>query len=785
MATLAPETKSADKNDPPGPYQLPHRPDTSSKKSASCLPIQELHNERLDGATNDADEAECKENKITTTGKVVTVKVNSPVRKRLGCRRADDDLITSDDNEEEEEEKTLRRKLFFTSPRLMEPDESLFPVNHSPYKKSEERWKQISEQAGSHRQDGSVITIGRKITPMALRIGMTKQAAGRVRALNLWLDHDKDTLPEWLDVIANTFVNLEHLTLTEDVFPGEDETAVSARMRRLYVLYRLPYLKSIDDQIVSPEERRLARPNESDPNGDKVIHSQWSSLLENSSHSRNEANEDDNDDSSDDSPIAPTQQQRLAHEMPVEIIHDKFSHGVVNDGHYGDESDALAQIPRIPAIPSTMSIFSTRTAKEVGVEINRELAQKFAELNRDPTATTMSESTGLDIDEILEDELAGVAMLSDLAASSEEVEASENRDRDDLSTSVSGDDSDELFPIASSESKESGASVSNLKNVVELDVPDMGNYCAPTVENLEGSKKGVRSQVIDTEHNSIELVSVASTDLEWTAACGVLTFRSDRSCAPRLRMPFSRNRNVLAADADAAVRAIRQAKVNLRNKQREKEGAIKKTCTPVSRNDNVATPEVGCCTVGTAQKAKFFPDKGATNTASFISANKQLPPSKSLSSPFPMQFRERQQTPPRTQLVVKTSESTDSAKSRESGESHRSHEMETISSPLQAASSFSSSSSRSREQKKLKAAKGDLPPPCPTGSSRRKVPLAPSQTRKSKRRQRQITASKENARSTSVMDLEEEEEDEFIDDEILLSRSSDDEESLQIRETST
>ncbi|KAL3921364.1 MAG: hypothetical protein SGILL_002783 [Bacillariaceae sp.] len=761
------EAKPAIDREVPPPPKSESVTKTTTSQSSSSMIIKQQGLEKgqleLDESPNAADDRECKENKST-----VKVKPKSPIRKRLGCRREEDDLITSDD--EDEVDTALQRKLFFTSPRLVESDESLFPANHSPYKKSDERWRQISNQAGKHRQDGTVITIGRKITPMALRIGMTKQAAGRVRALNLWLDHDKDTLPEWLDVIANTFTNLEHLALTEDVFPGEDEMAVSSRMRRLYVLYRLPYLKSIDDQIVSSEERRLARPNESDPNGDKVIRSQFSSLLEDNNHSRNILEEDDDDGCSVDSPPAPSQkQQHLAHELPVETINDKFSHGVINDGHFGHEYDALARIPRIPALQSTMSNFSTKTATEVGVEINQELAQKFAELNRDPTATTMSESTGLDFDEILDDELAGVAMLSDLAASSEEVEAFEKRDHDDLSTSISGDDTNELFPIASSESE---TAIENVWQTEAADLDASGqikqcSYNALTIENLEGKKKGVRSQVVDSEDNSIELISVASTDLEWTAACGVLSFRSDRSCAPRLRMPFSRNRKVSAADADAAVRAIRQAKINLRNKQHKKDTNNGEPCTPVLRNDDVATPQVGCCVFGSAQKPKFFGDRGANNTTSTtVSANKQLPPSKSLSSPFPMQFRERQMTPPRTQLVVKTSESTESSKSRES--------METISSPLQAVKSVSSSSPKSRDQKKLKAGKGDLPPTCPT-ASRRKVPIPGPKARKSKRRQLQMRKSKQNARSTSVMDLEDDEDEaDFTDDEILLSRSSDD-----------
>ncbi|KAL3924191.1 MAG: hypothetical protein SGILL_001197 [Bacillariaceae sp.] len=780
----------------PGPYKLPSRVDGASRRAAlanassSCaLPVQELQKARQDkkSATSESNpddtDTDCKENQ-TVLSPTVTVVANSPIRKRLGCRRVEDDMITSDDEDEdgnEIEDTALRRKLFFTSPRLMEPDDSLFPANHSPYKKSDDRWKQISEQAGSHRQDGTVITIGRKITPMALRIGMTKQAAGRVRALNLWLDHDKDVLPDWLDVIAQTFVNLDHLTLTEDVFPGEDEMAVSARMRRLYILYRLPYLKSIDDVGVSAEERRLARPNDCDLNGDKVvIESQWCSLLDKSNHSRTElennaqyitTDECSGKEESWGKSRPPTgQQHRLAHEMPVETINDKYSLGVINDGLCGDENDGLGRIPRIPA---TMSNVSTRTAKEVGVEINQELVAKFAELNCTSTATTagtMSEN----FDEILDDEFAGVAMLSDLAASSEEVEASENRDSDDFSTSVSGDDENDdtdigVFGIASP-SKDSAEirSIDCHGNTVEMDLVGQANqlptrYDVPTVENLEGRKKGVRSQILDGEDNSIELISVASTDLEWNAACGILSFRNGRACAPRLRMPFARNRKVLAADD--AVRAIRQAKANVRSKQREKEHSTGKPCTPVCRNDTVETPQVGCCTFGKSSKPKFFSHK-SSSIASSASANKQLPPSKSLSSPFPMQFRERQKAPVKTQLVVKTSESTSSEDSR------RSREMDTISSPLQSIDSIVSSSPKGRDQKRSIAAKGDLPPTCPT-APRRKVPMAPSaQARKSQRKQRQIKAAKKNARSTSMMDLEEDEEEAEV-DEIALSRSTD------------
>lgn len=764
-----------------------HAPEKSSKKGFKESTVAEKGESPMAADTSSqpqhhAQEVSCsagmddsKENKAIT---VASTAATQPIRKRLGCQRVEDDMITSSDEEEEEEDEVIRRKLFFTSPRLMEPDENLFPKDHSPYKNSHQRWQLVSDQAGEHRQDGTVLMIGRKMTPMALRIGMTQQAAKRVRSLNLWLDHDKDILPEWLDVIASVFANLEHLTLTEDVFPGEDEMAVSARMRRLYVLYRLPYLKSIDDMIVTEEERRMARPNETDPNGSQVIRKAWSSLLDEDEPRYYDDAQDENNVPIGDMPQ--TLLQHLAHEMPVEIIHDRFSHGVVNDGVYGDENDSLGQIPRIPA---TMSNLSTQTAKEVGVEINQELAAKFAELNRittATTATTMSDEPGLDFDGFF-DELAGEAMLSDLAASSEELGGPESQYSRSLSQSLSGEGDEENIDVQLAAVASQETSLTNHGDAVEVDltgkIKQRGlagssdvSIEVPQVKHVSDQRsKGVRSHVLDTDENSIELVSVASTDMEWTAACGVLSFRSDRTCAPRLMMPFSRNRKAIAAEQ--AVAAIRQAKVNVRNKQREKESEAGKRCTPVARNDTVPTPQVGCCTFGSSN-GKFFPEhKFQSNppqeTASSMSANKQLPPSKSLSSPFPMQFRERQITPPRTNLVVQTSESTDSGKSRSSADDTK----ETISSPLQAINSVSSSSPRSRELKKLRASKGDLPPPCPT-ASRRKVPVPPVRTRKSKRKHRNnMKASKENARSTSVMDLEDDDEEE--DDISQTSESTD------------
>jgi hypothetical protein len=265
------------------------------------------------------------------------------------------------------------KRLLFTSPRLFFDDADLFPTAQSPsYQEAERRWERISSQAASHRQDGSRLTIRAKISPVALRIGLTSEA--RRRVTHLFLCVDEDTLvPTWLDELStDDFPNLKHIDFIDcDCFPEEDHMAASARMRRLYVLYRLPHLVTIDGIEVTNTERRLARPN--DPLFDDHNDSD--------AHGKDERNNDQNSDDDDDGPIA---------------------------------------------TPSGEALLSSRDESE--------------------TEATLLGGQGL-----------------------------------------------------STKSKE---------------------YEDHDVTNLE-------------------LASVASTDIEWSAACGVLSFRSDRTCAPRLRLPFS------------------------------------------------------------------------------------------------------------------------------------------------------------------------------------------------------------------------------------------------------
>lgn len=164
-------------------------------------------------------------------------------------------------------------KLVFESPRLQVDDKTLFPSPEGG-KDLARRWHVISDQARDHGQDGTTYTIKRGLSITALKNGMMRSIASRVRTLTLWLDTGEDNLPAWLDTIAGLFENLENLVFLQQVSSNDrDAISVSARMRRLYVLYRLPYLRSIDNIKVTPRERQLARP--STLNGQRMEKEEW------------------------------------------------------------------------------------------------------------------------------------------------------------------------------------------------------------------------------------------------------------------------------------------------------------------------------------------------------------------------------------------------------------------------------------------------------------------------------------------------------------------------------
>lgn len=180
-------------------------------------------------------------------------------------------------------------KPIYESPRCQLSDADLFPSEQlASY---EDRWRYFRQQAGVHRQSDEELFVNRRWTPAALQSGVLPERARRIRTIHLALEQDSSALPPWMDVIVAKFDNLEHLYLGglakepppndhESIFAREGRQPI--RLRRLYILYRLPNLRSIDGVEVDDKERQLARPE--DPNGQRVKREDWvggeSSLLD-------------------------------------------------------------------------------------------------------------------------------------------------------------------------------------------------------------------------------------------------------------------------------------------------------------------------------------------------------------------------------------------------------------------------------------------------------------------------------------------------------------------------
>ena len=690
----------------------------------------------------------------------------SIIRKGLGCRRSRKDMLSPEEQQVIESggdkqqdgssgrrqpprkpprslrEAKPRRRLVFTSPRVIASDKDLFPSNHSLYKESSERWQQISDQAGSHRQDGTIMNIGRRpSTANAFRMGMIGCAAVRVRYLNLWVDHEKDILCDWLKMIAEIFVNLEHLTLTEDLFPGEDDMAVSARMRRLYVLSILPNLKSIDDMVVTSKERGMANPG------------------------------GQND-------------QHRSHR-------DKLQSPSSESIRTGNSKDIDSKDMSKPEFIDTDSV---RTSRANGIEVEF-LSAKCWEVKQTETETTASSSptstsettiTATDSDNHFEYEqqnnLVAAAFLNDTIAV----------------TRMPSMDGNDKYP--------SGNEM--LRQVISIEERDIDlTHCQKTGRNIQSkanniqSSDDVRSNVTSARvrafhsdsNNSIELVPVTSTDLEWSGVCDVSNVQKKKSCAPVIQLPFySEDTEATIEEPNKLTKKYQNSMAGLQSKEREqkdcdREASARKACTPVQRQSKVIvpTPQVGCCQIlrndgyETSQfsfptssravtKYKKFPqDKFAV---SVLSANQQVPPSKSLSSPFPMQFRERQKPSSITainHLLVKTSDSRCCYPRGSHSDANCftpiQNGIEVIAKPHLLITSPNYSPEMATCTHKT-AQKGELLPPCPFGKNRHRVAsdYQPKKIKPRNQKQRIFhNALRESARSTSVMDLDEEEE--FVD----------------------
>ena len=170
-----------------------------------------------------------------------------------------------------------------------------------------QRWKFQSQLCGNHAVPIHVLDLSRReVSPETLKFGVTPQTAFAITDLTFNSNIlSKYNLPSLLDTVVELFPNLEHLSFINDlkdcdsseeceeeglVYSADEPddvkpSSLSAKvfvpnldkinlgsaekyrkdqaqyMQRLYILYRIPRLKSINRKLVSDEEYRLACPN--------------------------------------------------------------------------------------------------------------------------------------------------------------------------------------------------------------------------------------------------------------------------------------------------------------------------------------------------------------------------------------------------------------------------------------------------------------------------------------------------------------------------------------------
>jgi len=164
---------------------------------------------------------------------------------------------------EEEEAAGCPVKPLFISPRRALPD------NAAPQdlRSHEARWNHMASLAGDHRQEDWLMDLtGRAFdSPDTLKYGVPPRVAQKIRELKC--PRMSYNLPQWLDVVSSVFPNLKHLHL------GPCNSQDEEKMRRLYVLYRLPDLETLNGIRVNKEEQEIARPIS--PSGRRVRKEEW------------------------------------------------------------------------------------------------------------------------------------------------------------------------------------------------------------------------------------------------------------------------------------------------------------------------------------------------------------------------------------------------------------------------------------------------------------------------------------------------------------------------------
>lgn len=126
----------------------------------------------------------------------------------------------------------------------------------------------------------------------------------------------------------------------------------------------------------------------------------------------------------------------------------------------------------------------------------------------------------------------------------------------------------------------------------------------PESDACEGNANySMEKALIESNRDNFDIESVTSSHIEWTAACGVLAFRSDNACVPDIRLPFCGpgTRGVFDEENN---RLRTQAKKGLLKKKKP----LPSICTPVQRQA-AGGQAVGSQQVsdGSGCGTKFFP----------------------------------------------------------------------------------------------------------------------------------------------------------------------------------
>ena len=146
------------------------------------------------------------------------------------------------------------------------------------------RMNVLSKYASDHNKtiDPSILDLTHRNeleNPEMLRYGITPEVASQILELRVHNSTIEEGCgwPYFLDVISTLLLNLKHVQCwyPDEVKPPYNDcvTFEQKRMLRLYILYRLPDLQSINEEYVTEEERRLARP--CTPLGVQVNREDW------------------------------------------------------------------------------------------------------------------------------------------------------------------------------------------------------------------------------------------------------------------------------------------------------------------------------------------------------------------------------------------------------------------------------------------------------------------------------------------------------------------------------